>query len=439
MEGDDEMVNLHTQQYVEWKVYNVTSIKKKYGFRVKLIYEDGSSVTQQKAGYTSKKAADQARNTVIGQLYSNTYVVYDNVTMENFLNFWLEEVKRPEMTDSSYTSYRNAIRKHINPHLGGTMLTKLKRGDIQKLYNKEFEISENVVKLVKTVMNTSMAYALDKKMISVNPAEGVNLPRQKKNQDYRTRHIDEQKTLTEEQVERLITAAKDTPIYLQVMFAVLMGLRRAEIPGLKYSDIDYINRTLHVRRQLGKAPMSKKEDFKPKTLTKQELKLKTESSDRIIPIPDILFEAILEERERYVRNRKRRMNDIKNPFMDADYICCSSYGKPRSRDFHWNYYKKLLKDNNLPDIRWHDLRATYCTILLKNDFNPKAVSKLMGHAKEIITIDVYGDNQELIADCLEELEPFIQEVLPKEEENFDLTEMNYMDRVAEELLGGCPE
>ena len=79
----------------------------------------------------------------------------------------------------------------------------------------------------------------------------------------------------------------------------------------------------------------------------------------------------------------------------------------------------------------HNLRATYCTILLKNDFNPKAVSKLMGHAKEIITIDVYGDKQEIIEDCLEVLEPFIDEVLPEEE--FNLSEMNYMDSVALEL------
>ncbi len=88
----------------------------------------------------------------------------------------------------------------------------------------------------------------------------------------------------------------------------------------------------------------------------------------------------------------------------------------------------------MPDIRWHDLRATYCTILLKNDFNPKAVSKLMGHAKEIITIDVYGDKQEIIEDCLEALEPFIDEVIPEEEEEFDLSVMDYMDSVALELV-----
>ena len=427
-------LNLHTQQYVEWKVYNVTTIKNKYGFRVKLVFQDCRDTTQQKGGFTSKKAAEQARTEVIGQLYSNTYVVYDNVSMEEFLEFWLEDVMRPEMTDPSYVAYRNAIVKHINQNLGKTKLTKLNLGNIQQLYNKEFAISESVVKLVKTIMNTSMAYALDKKMISVNPADGVDLPKKRKKTEFRTRHIDEQKTLNIEQTEILIEAAKKTPIYLQVMFAVLMGLRRSEIIGLKYSDVDYINRTLHVERQLGIVPMSKKEDFKPKTYTKQEVDVKTESSNRIIPIPDRLFEAILEERQRYEKNRSRRINDKNNPFFDGNYICCSTYGKPRSKDFHWKYFKKLLQENNLPDIRWHDLRATYCTILLKNDFNPKAVSKLMGHAKEIITIDVYGDNQEIIEDCLEVLEPFIDEVMPEEKEEFNLATMDYMDLVALELV-----
>ena len=63
-----------------------------------------------------------------------------------------------------------------------------------------------------------------------------------------------------------------------------------------------------------------------------------------------------------------------------------------------------------------------------------AVSKLMGHAKEIITIDVYGDKQEIIEDCLEALEPFIDEVIPEEEEEFDLSVMDYMDSVALELV-----
>ncbi len=116
-------------------------------------------------------------------------------------------------------------------------------------------------------------------------------------------------------------------------------------------------------------------------------------------------------------------------------ICCSTYGRPRSKDFHWRHYKKLLEDNGLPDIRWHDLRSTFCTILLKNNFNPKAVSQLMGHAKEIITIDVYGDTAEIIEDCLDDLQPFIDEVIPKEEceSGTDFSEDNYIEQISEFL------
>ena len=109
------------------------------------------------------------------------------------------------------------------------------------------------------------------------------------------------------------------------------------------------------------------------------------------------------------------MNDKTNTFYDGNYICCSTYGRPRSKSFHWKYYKQLLAENGLPDIRWHDLRTTYCTLLLKESFNPKAVSKLMGHAKEIITMDTYGDNKNIIADGVSEIEAYMKEVLPDPE------------------------
>ncbi len=80
--------------------------------------------------------------------------------------------------------------------------------------------------------------------------------------------IDVQRTLTISQVAQLIEVSKETPIYMQILFAVLMGLRRGEINGLKYSDVDYINRTLKIQRQLGKIPNSRAEDVLPKMLTK---------------------------------------------------------------------------------------------------------------------------------------------------------------------------
>lgn len=246
--------------------------------------------------------------------------------------------------------------------------------------------------------------------------EFMRFPKIEKSQqksDFSLRNIDVQKTRTMEQILVLMEKSKDTPIHMQVLFGVLMGLRRSEINGVKYSYIDYINRTLNVNRQLGRIHNAKKEDFAPKTFTKQEVGLKTKFSYREIPIPDYVFEEILKERQVYEANRNRR----KREFQDLDYICRSDYGRPRSKGFHCKYYKQLLAESGLPDIRWYDLRSTYCTLLLKEEFNPKAVSKLMGYAKELITMDVYADNREIIADGVPEIEAYMEMVLPNMEKN----------------------
>jgi len=414
-------LDLNLQRYVEWEVSNVMLIKEKFGYRVFLKYMDGTVRPQQKAGFPTEKEANAARDKTIGELYAGTYVVYANVRVKDFMEFWMEEDIRKRVGSSeTYDTFGSVVRLHIIPKLGSKKMVDITRGDVQKLYNEKTEYSISIARLVKTVMNVSMRYAVDKKIIPVSSAEGVNLPKKVEKKPYHTRNIDTQKTLTMEQIQVLLEASKDTPIHMQVLFNVLMGLRRREINGVKYSDVDYINRTLRVQRQLGTKLGTKKEDFPPEAYRKQEVRLKTPSSYRTLPIPDYVFEAILEQRKIYERNRSRRNSQ----FQDSDYICCSNYGKPRSKEFHWKYYKKLLAENGLPDIRWHDLRSTFCTLLLKNNFNPKAVSKLMGHAKELITMDVYGDNRGIIADCVDEIQPFIDEVMPTQEVGEELRTEN---------------
>ena len=423
------------KKYVDYKVYSVTTIKKGYGFRVVLKFADDTFVTQQHAGFKTKKEANAGRDEVVGQLHHGTYIVYGKIKVADFMEYWLEDVMKKRIADNTYNSYKNAVYNYISPGIGKMYMSTLNQGYIRKLYNSVTDQSENVARLVKTVMNTVMEYAKNKNVIAVNCAEGVMLPKKVKKKAYRILKIDVQRTLTVPQVAQLIDASKETPIYMQILFAVLMGLRRGEINGLKYSDVDYINRTLKIQRQLGKVPNSKAEDVLPKMLTKQEIPTKTESSNREVPIPDFVFEAILEQRRIYEKNRRRR----KREFRDLDYICCSTYGNPRSKSYHHKYYKELLKAQGLPDIHFHQLRNTYTTILLKNDFNIKGISNMLGHSKEIISADIYGDTQEIIEDCLYAIEPFIESVMPKcgRGEYYDYSDMEDIENLAEEYLGAA--
>lgn len=416
------MLDMSMQNYTDWYVKPVMKIRNKYGFRVVLKYADGTEKSQQKAGFPTKREAEKAREKTIAELYNGNYVVYANIYVRDYMIYWLEhDIRNRVKSEETYYTYSEIVKNHIIPAIGSKRMAEVNAGDVQKLFHSKTEYSVSVTRLVKTVMNISFRYAANHKFIAGNPTKGINLPKRVEKKAYHTRTIDTRKTLTSEQVIILLEASKGTPIHMQVLFNVLMGLRRSEINGVKYSDVDYVNRTLSVQRQLGKKLNGKKEDFVPKTFTKQEISLKTESSYRVLPIPDYVFEAILEQRKWYEKCRNRR----KKEFQDLDYICCSSYGRPRSKSFHWKHYKKLLLDNGLPDIRWHDLRSTFCTLLLKNDFNPKAVSKLMGHAKEIITMDVYGDNQGIIADCVPEIADFMDDVLPEQKAD---------DKFKEELL-----
>lgn len=89
-----------------------------------------------------------------------------------------------------------------------------------------------------------------------------------------------------------------------------MGLLKSEIIGLKYSDIDYSKQTIHVQQQLGRNFNADHSEIAPKMKTKQEIKLKTKFSDRVLTIPDIAFQAILEERKRYEAHRSHRKKDF---------------------------------------------------------------------------------------------------------------------------------
>lgn len=409
------------KDYIEYKVYSVLRLKNKYGFKVKLFFNDGSKSTRQIGGFPTKRDANNERDETIAALKNHTYIFNSKVKFEEYIDYWLESVMKQNISYNSYMSYRNVVRNYAIDFFKGLYLININLGHMQKFYNKIASKYISVAKLARVVMKTAWEYAKDYHLVNVNIAENVNLPENTEEHEYKTLRIDKSKTLSIAQIKILIEASKNTPIYLQVLFAVLMGLRKQEINGLKYEDIDFINKKLHLQRQLGVDPKKSKVDCAKKTYTKQEIELKTYSSERDLDIPDIVFEAIVDERIKYDKNRRRRINDKTNPFFDGGYICCSTFGRPRSKSFHFKYYRKLLKDNNLPNITFHDLRHTFATLLLMNNYSLKTISCLLGHASTIVTYDVYFDKSKIVIDCTKELNNYIKKILHSDKQFNDLT------------------
>ena len=237
-------IDLNLQKYIDWEVSPVMPLKGKYGYRVFLKYMDGSAKVQQKSGFETDKEANIDREQTIGELYSGKYIVYANVRMEEFLELWIEEdIKKRVGSYETYVTFKGTAKRHIIPVLGNKRMTELTRGDVQKLYNEKTEYSIAVARMVKTIMNVSMRYAVEKKFISENPADGINLPTKVEKKQYHTRNIDTQKTLTLEQILVLLEASKETPIHMQVCKAQTQPQASVQTNTTKNALVHYCAKT----------------------------------------------------------------------------------------------------------------------------------------------------------------------------------------------------
>lgn len=145
---------MELQNYVDWNVKSVIKLleRNNYGYLVILIYADGTKQTRQDSGFATKKAAEEAKKITIGKLVNGTYVVNNDVKVKDFLDYWLEyDIRRRAQSSNTYDTYSNIARNHIIPILGNKKLTKVNKGDVQRLYKDRAGFSKHIVRLVKTV------------------------------------------------------------------------------------------------------------------------------------------------------------------------------------------------------------------------------------------------------------------------------------------------
>jgi len=113
------IIDLSLQQYVDWEVKPVIPIKGKFGYRVVLKYIDGTERTQQKSGFRTEKESNAARDNTIGKLHAGTYIVYENVKVSDFLEFWIkEDICKRVRSEETYAAYSNIVsleRKRCRP------------------------------------------------------------------------------------------------------------------------------------------------------------------------------------------------------------------------------------------------------------------------------------------------------------------------------------
>lgn len=329
-------------------------------------------------GFTTEKAAKKALEKAKAEIKLWIYKEPEKITVSEYITDWFENTHRPLIKPSTARGYEVNIRNHILPYIGGKALDKLTRNDVVKLYNTLHSngLGATSIKYVHHVLSKSLKDAVASDLITKNPCEYAKLPKQQK---YKA------EILTPEQSAQLLNTAKETDIYLELLFAVCLGLRRGEVLGIQFSDVDFSKGTLHIQRQITVVKSSKEP---PIGHTEWGVStLKTDESDRILYLPRQLLEAI-ERRQTQCRKDKLAAGGKYN---NQGFICCDSLGNYKNPQTLYNQYKKLLTKLNLPSIRFHDLRHSYATAMIEQKIPLKTVSHMLGHSNISITADIYCD------------------------------------------------
>ena len=332
-------------------------------------YVDNHRVRQQKGGYRYKAEAQQAMDAAIHEIDQNKGLVGKKArtTVEQFLTEWLEVFAKPRLNPKSLAGYRGDL-KHVIERYGEKRLMDLTAYDVDKLFAdmtvKGLSPStiEHVYRRLKEALKTARQWQL----IRQNVLEDIPKPKIPQ-RVYRV--------LSVEEAKRYLLAIREHPYYPVYLLGLMGGLRRGEAIGLQWGDINWDEQYFQVRRQVvmveGKA-----------TLVNYT---KTESSFRIVELPDWVAKEL-----RRVRHQQMKQRLAAEEWVDTDFVTVSANGSMVSPDVVLRAFKRTLKQVNLPsDVRLHDLRHSHATLLMELGASDKDIAERLGHSSVQITSDLY--------------------------------------------------
>lgn len=203
--------------------------------------------------------------------------------------------------------------------------------------------------------------------ISTNPVLDADPPSVKK---------EEMRIWCIEEINTFLNHCRDERHYMTFLLAIYTGMRRGEILGLKWSDIDFTRKVIHVQRSHAYIP---NRGYAFTTV-------KTKGSNRQVPIPDKILHELITHKERQLK-WKERLGDL---YEDQDLVVCTESGTMQDPRNVIRVMKRICKASNVTPIRFHDIRHTHASILISEGVDIVKVSARLGHANPKITLEIYA-------------------------------------------------
>lgn len=295
------------------------------------------------------------------------------MTLSEYLDYWIENHAKPNTSQRTLENYQYMIMQHIKPTLGHLKISKLQPSHLQEYYAQKLMngkmdgggLSAQSVKHHHRLIFKALKDAVKWQLIMRNVAEAVTPPK--------TRKV-EMETWDNAQVKFFLDISKDSSYYPIYLTAINTGMRRGEVLGLRWQDIDFDNNLFYVRQSL--------QEVKKVGLTFKEPKSGKSRSISITP-------SLAKELKKIYKQQLEYKLLLGQGYQDLDLVFAQKNGKPIQPTEMARNYRKMVDKSGLPYIRFHDLRHTHATLLLQQGVHPKVVSERLGHSTIGITMDTY--------------------------------------------------
>ncbi len=325
-----------------------------------------------------------------------------HTTLGDYVRSWFEIKVRGVRREKTASSYFYALDHYIIPALGKKRLVDITTTDIARRLSAlgEEGLSAATRRQIRVVLHKAFNDAVADGKIFKNPVTAVPTPRANESETGLSAH----KVFTRGEALEFCRALKGERIEAICLIAVTMGLRFGEVIGLKWEDIDRESETLQVRRTLGDVRVVFSDgSTKVKLISNPP---KTVHGNRRLIMTRLASDGL--KRWRSVQSQDRLL--LGEAWQDTGYVFTSPKGQPLWQSNVRKRFKKVLRNNNLPNIRFHDLRHTAVVLMLEADARIEHVTEALGHSSIAITKDIYASSVPVLADrAIEAIDGYLNE------------------------------
>ncbi|MBY0098683.1 MULTISPECIES: tyrosine-type recombinase/integrase [Bacillaceae] len=332
--------------------------------------ETGKRQQKTKGGFKKKKDAEAALLNILKELEEGEYIEPSNKIFSSYIEEWFQHYGK-RVKETTAFSRRFTVDKHLireNP-FHNKPLSKITSKDIDNLYNLKLDegYSTNTIRKIHQMLHQALEQAVKWNMIKTNPVSKT-APPSIKTKDFKIWSFDE--------VHAFLEVSRKNRHYIMFLLAIYTGMRKGEILGLKWSDIDFEKKVIMVQRSVARISGLGYIFSSPKT----------KKSIRQVPIPDFFIEELLTHKKTQEEWKKRSGTQ----YQELDLVISTETGTIQDPRNVLREMRKICKNAKVTPIRFHDIRHTHASILIAEGVDIVKVASRLGHTNPKITLEIYA-------------------------------------------------